>query len=113
MTGSGYNIGIGDLRSRLSLQAPVRISDGGGGAATSWTLVANLWAAVRPIHGKEKALADRISGSLTHEIHIRWRAGVAPSMRFVMGARVFEILVVMDNGERRQWLRCLCEERNL
>lgn len=104
---------IGALRHRLTLQRPVRADDGGGGAAVAWETVAEPWAAVSPVTGSEAHEADRLAGRVSHEIWIRWRAGVAPGMRFTMGARVFNIHAVLDIGERRRWLRCLAEESDL
>jgi head-tail adaptor len=44
---------------------------------------------------------------------LRYRAGVVPAMRFHKGARIFHILTVIDVEERRRWLKCWCEEREL
>ena len=103
---------IGALRHRLTLEAPSRAGDGGGGAAVTWEAVAELWAAVRPISGDERLRADAVSGRITHEVWIRHRADVAPAMRFTHGARILEIAAVLDAG-RRDRLRCLCEETGL
>lgn len=104
-------VGIGDLRVRLALQAPLTSADGGGGVTTTWALVAEVWAALHPSSGSETFEADGLKGRVSHEIWIRYRAGVEPKMRFVLGTRVFEIRAVIDTGERHRFLRCLVEER--
>lgn len=104
---------IGDLRHRMTLQTPARTADGGGGASVVWTTVVEISAALRPQAGGESLDADRLSGRVTHEIWIRHRAGVVPAMRFLQGARAFDIRAVLDVDERRRWLRCLVEERDL
>lgn len=104
---------IGDLRQRIRLEQVVRLGDGGGGASESWSLVAVLWAAILPLGGGESVNADGLEGRVTHEIWIRYRRAVVPEMRFVRGARVFEILSVIDVEERHRWLKVLCEERQL
>lgn len=104
---------IGELRSRLTLQAPQRAGDDGGGADVTWTDIVSLWGRITPLRGGERAVAGRLAGSVSHEILIRWRTGVEPSMRFNDAGRVLEIHAVMDVGGRRRWLRCLCEERDL
>lgn len=104
---------IGSLRYRVELQQPVRIGDGGGGAVESWETVAELWAAVLPIDGEERLAADAVSGRITHEVRIRHRGGVTPSMRFHLEGRVLEIRAVMAADGRRRRLRCLCLERDL
>jgi SPP1 family predicted phage head-tail adaptor len=104
-------ISIGELSHRFALMAPVRTADGGGGATVTWSLIAELWGALRPVSGGEHVEADGVKDRIAHEIWIRHRAGVTSDMRFVLGARVFEIRAVVDVGERRRFLRCLVEER--
>lgn len=104
---------ITDLRERLTLEAPVREADGGGGAVVTWAEVAVVWAAVAPRTGGETITADRTSGRVSHEITIRFRAGVRPEMRFRDGARMFDILAVFDKDNTRRFLTCLAEERGL
>lgn len=104
---------IGDLRHRLSLEAVSREDDGCGGAVETWQEHIELWAAVRPLSGGEAEAADQLAGRVTHEVWVRWRDGVRPDMRFRFGTRTFEVRAVIDVGERRRFLRCLCEERLL
>ncbi len=104
---------IGRLRHRLTLETAARTPDGGGGAAEVWTTVAQLWGRIRPTSGNEIFDADGLSGHISHEITLRYRAGVTPSMRLVGSNRRFEILAVIDIDERRRWLKCLCMERDL
>jgi SPP1 family predicted phage head-tail adaptor len=103
---------IGALRDRLTLETPVRSDDGGGGATITWTTVADLWGAVRPITGDERLRADAVTGRVTHQVWIRHRPDVVPAMRFTQGARILDIVAVLDPG-RRDRLQCLCEERHL
>ncbi len=106
-------ITIGDLRERLQLEKVARLGDGGGGAAESWVVVASPWAALLPLSGDEGLDGDGLSGTLTHEIWLRFKTGVVPDMRLRKGQRIFEIKSVIDVGERGRWLRLLCEERRL
>ena len=103
---------IGDMRERFALEQPVRAPDGAGGASLTWETVSEVWAAVRPISGDERLEHDQLSGRLTHEVWIRHRDGVTPSMRFTQGARIYEIVAVLEMS-RRTRLKCLCEERSL
>lgn len=105
------SVSIGDLRHRLALQAPLATADGGGGATRTWALVAEVWGAIRPAGGNEAVEADGLHGRVSHEIWIRHRSSVVPEMRFVLGARAFEIRAVIDSGERHRFLRCIVEER--
>lgn len=104
---------IGHLRHRLTLESASRTPDGGGGAVETWTAVAQVWGRIEPTGGMEIADADGLGGRITHEITLRYRAGVAPAMRLISGNRRFEIVAVIDIDERRRWLKCLCLERDL
>lgn len=104
---------ISVLRHRPVLEQASRTSDGGGGVTESWTAVATLWAQIRPLSGKERLEADRISGQIGHEVILRYRQGVLPAMRLRHGTRIFHILAVLDEDERHERLKCLCEERGL
>jgi SPP1 family predicted phage head-tail adaptor len=106
-------IAVGAMRERVTLQQPVRMTDGGGGADTSWTEVATLWAAVLVVGGQEHVAAEMLSGEVTHEVLLRYRSGVAPSMRFQWGGRTLDILAVLAPDGTRRRLRCLCRERTL
>lgn len=104
---------VGALRHRLTLEEPVRESDGAGGAQVAWASGGEVWAAVKPTTGRELRLADQVSGRVSHEIVMRHREGITPDKRFRMGSRIFEILAVLDVGERRRQIRCLCREEML
>lgn len=104
---------IGALRHRLTLESPTRVSDGGGGALRTWAVVADIWAAIDPHRGTETVVAEAIAGRVASMIHIRYRSGVTPDMRFRQDTRIFEILAVFDAGDRRRFLACLVQERSL
>lgn len=107
------SIRIGNLRQRVSIERPVRTSDGGGGAQESWELVAEVWAQIRPLSGSERVEADGLAGKVSHETIIRYRDDVEPEQRLAFDSRLFDIRAVLDVDERRRFLRCLVEERDL
>ncbi|MGD9803802.1 MAG: phage head closure protein [Hyphomicrobiaceae bacterium] len=104
---------IGALRHRIVLESATRTTDGGGGAFLTWLQIAELWASITPANGTETVVADQITGRISHEIIVRYRADIAPAMRFRLGSRIFEIVAVLDIGERHRLLRCLCREELL
>ena len=104
---------IGQLRERVTLEAPVRTSDGAGGATVTWQPVADIFAAIYATSGSEVVAADRITGRITHEFWVRPRADLTPSLRFRQGTRLFHIHAVLIADDHRRRLRCLCEERDL
>lgn len=102
-----------DLRHRLVFEQIAREEDDGGGFTEIWVEVATLAASLQPLGGVERFESDRLTGIVTHEVALRYRAGVVPPMRFRLGARVFHVLSVIDVEERKRWLKCLCEVRDL
>lgn len=102
---------VGKMRTRLTVQDAIRTPDGGGGVSITWSPVGAVWAAVSPIGGDERNDADGLQGRITHEIWIRYRAGLGPHMRFILGARAFDIRSVVDVDEMHRFQRCLAEER--
>jgi SPP1 family predicted phage head-tail adaptor len=102
-----------DLRHRLVLEEAERVSDGGGGFTETWVAVATVWAALQPNGGSEAVDSGRLAGRVSHTVLLRYRTGVTPAMRLRKGTRIFHILAVIDEDERRRRLRCLCEERDL
>ena len=101
---------IGALRERVVLEDLVRTPTSGGGATLTWRRVDTVWAAVRAATGREVVTSDQRVGRLTHEVWIRHRPGTTSAMRFRLGARTLAIVAVLDAGNERQWMRCLCRE---
>ncbi|MDZ4789674.1 MAG: phage head closure protein [Hyphomicrobiales bacterium] len=102
----------GQMRRRVIIEAPQRASDGAGGFNETWASVATVWARVHARGGAERMRADRLASIVSHDITIRWRAGVLPTMRIRFGQRVVEIIAKVED-ERRRVLICECEERDL
>lgn len=103
----------GDLRHRVTLEQPVRTSDGAGGATIEWQSAGDVWAAIWPRTASESFTSDRVTGSATHDIWIRYRKDVTPDMRMRHGNRIFAILGAIDFEDRSRWLKCPSEERDL
>ncbi len=104
-------IPIGELTHRLRLERPVHAAEAGGGTTVTWSLVAELWGAIRPVTGSEAVAADRLESHTACEVWIRHREGVTADMRFVLGRRVLDVKAVVESAGRKRYLRCLCEER--
>ena len=101
------------LNRRLDIQKPQRVSDGMGGSNVSWSLLDTVWASLKPRHSVEKFDAEKVTAKTTHTIIIRYRNDLLPDMRFVLGARVFEIVSIINVKEQNTWLECVCVEKVL
>lgn len=106
--------GIGEMRRRLVLEAPVETPDGAGGVVRTYSAVATMWAAVAPIGASGLAsrgdvIADVLGASVTHRIVIRAGREVTIHHRFREATRTFRVLSVRDPD--RRFLEILAEER--
>lgn len=102
---------IGALRHKLHIQSPTRHRQDGGGAEVTWHTVAEVWARLQPRGGGEERAAEKRRGHLRHTVTLRWRPGLGPTQRFVLGGRVLQIESAADPDGRRRWLVCSCVER--
>lgn len=107
MTGAA---GIGAMRARLELQAPVDSLDETGAIARSWTTIANVWAQLKPRAATGEFVAGEEASVVTWDVVIRWRADLAAPMRFRIGGRTLAIRAVFDPEAARRILVCRCEE---
>lgn len=94
----------GQLRHRITLQrkttgSPTRTAM--GAPDESWTDVATVWAAVRPLRSRERFLAQAAESQVDTEIEIRYRANITADMRAVHGTTIYSIEGVRDPDARR------------
>lgn len=100
----------GNLRQKITLQ---RIAGGDASdplGAAEWEDWCTVYASVLPLRGRELWEAQAAQSTIDHRVILRWRAGVKRSMRVVMGSRKFEVLYIIDQGERHEWLQLMCRE---
>lgn len=103
------------LNRKLVLEAPVQTPDGAGGYATSWQAVGELWAAIRPGTGREKAAEFMTVATIPFRITVRAAPQGAPSrpepeQRFRSGNRIFRILAVTEADAAARYLVCFAQE---
>lgn len=94
----------------MTLQDEVRVADGAGGFTRSWKDVAELWAELEPVSGKEKLHAMQMQSTLTHRIYIRYRDFVTASQRLLFDGRYFYIKHVTSFGRSGETLELFAEE---
>lgn len=103
------------LRTRLTLEAPSRLSDDGGGAGFSWTPIGVHYASVEPATGSETFVGSAQAQRVTHRVTLRHASGagaVRPraDQRFRAGERILLIRAVFESDPGGRRLVCLCEE---
>lgn len=103
------------LAERLTLEAPQRTPDGGGGWQVTWTPLGTFWAEVQPVSGRERVVGGRETSRITHRVRIPSAPVGSPrrpaaDQRFRQGDRVFDIRAVAEADERHGYLVCWVEE---
>lgn len=101
---------IGNLRHRVVLQQKVITEDALKQQSEVWTDIATVWAAIEPLSGREYFAARQENAEVTAKITIRYRKDVTPDMRAVSEGRVFDVLSVINPGERNISLILMCKE---
>ncbi|UWQ96999.1 head-tail adaptor protein [Rhodobacteraceae bacterium M385] len=99
------------LNRKLTLEAPVRSSDGAGGFSEVWQALGCIWGEVLPRGAGRETEASELNLKVT----IRAAPQGAPSrptaaMRFRDGARVYRIDAVTEADAAGRYLVCFAKE---
>lgn len=101
----------GRLRHRVTLQRLEQQRNALGEALDTWVPLASVWAEVRDLSGREWYEARQLpEGDVSTTIIIRHRSDVRRTMRVIFGARVFDIVAVLDKDGRGRMLQLMCRE---
>lgn len=76
----------------------------------TWTTIADTWARVEPVNGREYFNASGERAKVTHKITLRYGPDLAPRDRAIFGGRIFDIKSVMNLEESNRRLLLMCEE---
>jgi SPP1 family predicted phage head-tail adaptor len=101
---------IGELAQRATLLAKTLTPDGGGGFSDSWDGFAEVWVAVEPLGGSDAFGPGRSDSRVRHRLVLRRRTDVVAGQRAMIGARIFRIHDVLDEGPGAAMMTLLCEE---
>lgn len=102
---------IGSLRHRVEIHAPTNTVDEIGNQIETWAKVADAWASIEPISGREYWAAAQVQAETTHRVTMRADVAMHPSYEIVFGARRLAIEAVTDTEEKGVWLVLMCKEK--
>lgn len=101
----------GKLNKRITLQRSITDKDASGRPVKRWVDVATVWAAVRPLRGREYHAAAANNAEGTKRVEIRYRKGITTDMRVLYGGRILEInSPPIDPDEQHKELHLMCRE---
>jgi SPP1 family predicted phage head-tail adaptor len=101
---------IGDLDQRATLQTRVLTPDGGGGYDESWEAFGTAWVKVAILGASDTFGPDALESRVRHRIVLRRRTDLAAGQRVLVGARIFKVHALLDEGPPAKTVTLLCEE---
>lgn len=103
----------GRLSHRIKFQRRQAGDDSFGSPNGEWQDLAECWAAVEPLTGREYFAAQQVQADTAVRITIRYQtslSGLTTKDRVVFGNRTFDIRSVIDVRERHTELQVMCTE---
>lgn len=103
----------GKMRHRITFQQQVITRDAYGApdlSDDSWQDVTTVWAAIDPVSGREFYAMQQSQSDVTHKVRTRYISGLDTAMRILYGARVLQIVSIIDWEERHESLLIMCRE---
>lgn len=107
----------GKLRHRVTIVALQQVQDPDTGIITEgWADLADVWAAVEPLSGREYLSSQAQQAEITTRITMCWRADVDARMRVrhetQAGTQLYEIHAVLpDPDSGVEWMTLMCSAK--
>jgi len=105
-------ISAGTLRNAVTIQRAVTLKNEFGEPEESWTNLYSTQAAFAGIKGREFFGAQQVSDEITIPVVVRYRQQIKPTDRILFGSRIFQVLSVVNVGERDRKVMLNCKELN-
>ncbi len=103
-------IRAGALRHRVTIQRKTATVDTHGGPIETWETVCSISASIEPLQGREFIAAQAVNAEITGKIRIRYRSDITASMRVLFGAKIYNILSVINPAELNRELVLMVSE---
>jgi len=100
----------GNLRHRITLQRPVKSQSTSGAESISWATVAQVWAQVLTLRGKEYLTHQELHSKVDAKIIIRYRSDITNQWRITSGSHTYQIEHVVDLMGRTRELEIMVSE---
>ena len=98
------------LNHMIEIQRRGQARDTVGQLKETWKNAGRVWASIRPVSGREYMAASGERAEITHSIILRHGVTVAPRDRIKLGERIFDVVSVMNTGERNRYLKLMIVE---
>jgi SPP1 family predicted phage head-tail adaptor len=94
----------GLLDRRILLERRVEETDDSGQSKPRWLPLAEVWARVEPLGGREGFGAQQFVATGDLRFTIRWRNDVTPLHRVVYDGAAYDVVTVAEDGRREALL---------
>ena len=101
----------GTLRHYIEIQARAVTLSAAGEPTGTWSTSKYAWASITPIRGLEYFSARQEQAAVTHRVRIRYVSGITAEMRVKFGSRYFDIISVLNMGERNIYIDIMAIEK--
>ena len=98
------------LRYRIKIMSRVVTQDSYGQNVISWVLLAELWANVMAIRGREFFAAAQVNAENTVKFTIRYRNDVTALNRIEYDNKAYDITGIVPLEGRKDWLELIAIE---
>ncbi len=104
-----YIVSAGELDQRITIEQKSSTQAANGEPVTTWSPIAELWAKVRQITGREQIAAQQVQSPADARFVIRRRSGITPDQhRLVWRGQHYDITgQPAEVGPHRQWLEIM------
>ena len=104
----------GKLRHRIRLQRLNKTRNDFGESIEQWQDLAQCWAEVKPVSGKETFLSKQFVAEASHEVWLRFRSDIRASDRVIdHRGNSLDIKALLDIGGRGRLLKLICRQVGL
>jgi SPP1 family predicted phage head-tail adaptor len=100
-------IEAGKLRNRVTIQQYTAAKNDYGEDIKAWTDYYDCWASIEPLTGREYFDSQQIVPETQSRVVIRYKEGVAPTMRVKWGDIYYDILSVLNIQEKNKKLELI------
>lgn len=100
---------FGALNERVIVQQSADATNSLGETIQSWATYATVWAGIDGASSQEALRAGQVGLSISHSVQMRYLSGLTAQMRILWGARVLEIISVLE-AESQSVHNLICQE---
>lgn len=98
----------GKFDQRVTIQSKAVTRNDIGDEVVAWVAVAEVWARVEPLRGREWFAAAQNQSAVEYRVTIRYRAGITRDMRVMWRGDPLDVVSVIDVNAQRENLELMC-----